>query len=154
MFSFAGERSRNNSHTIQSSYEYYEEVEEVEIDIQSANKDPATAMNNQQDRSERNKKFVLYYATICEFYKILSTDANVLDNFKTTPKLLKFFHLTQLINSEEDEHKATGIDFALLLYRCDTNTHLIDITKDAVALETLQKHNHKEMWQKFRNDKF
>ena len=46
MFSFAGERSRNNSHTIQSSYEYYEEVEEVEIDVQSVNKGPATAMNN------------------------------------------------------------------------------------------------------------
>jgi len=32
-FSFAGGRSRNNSIAVQSSYEYYEEVEEIEVDV-------------------------------------------------------------------------------------------------------------------------
>ena len=43
-----------------------------------------------------------------------------------------------------------GIQFALLLYRCDSDTLLTDITKDATAQEMLRKHNSKEMWQKFR----
>ena len=127
---------------MQSSYEYYEEVEEIEVE--ALGNAPATTtgaktivIENQKDLNERKKKYILYFATISEFYRLLSMDDKILGNFKTTARLLKFFYLTQLINSPDEEHQEMGIKFALLLYRCDSNTRLTDISKDAVALETL-----------------
>ena len=103
-------------------------------------------IENQRGVTEREKRFKLYRLTMREFYTLLSTDALVLDSFKTTPKLLKYFNMTQLINSEDVDQRDLGIKLALLLYRYDANTRLCDITKDEEAAETLQKHNVKETW--------
>ena len=55
-------------------------------------------------------------------------DVFLLDNFKTSPGLLKHFYLTQLILSENPEERNIGVKLALLLYRFDANTHLSDLT--------------------------
>ena len=87
------DRKDQKLRTRESSYEYYEEVEEVEVDGAATNHD-----------DQRQSKFELYYLAVSEFYAILNTNANIMQSFKTTPKLLKFFYLDQLFNSEVEEY--------------------------------------------------
>ena len=134
----------------QDSFDYYEESEENELDYRAGGQqairdgikqpDGASAkinVENQKNITESEKRHKLYLRTIREFYTMLSTDALILDSFKTTPRLLRYFNLTQLINSENVEQRDVGIKLSLLLYRYDANTRLCDITKDADAAETL-----------------
>ena len=60
--------------------------------------------------------------------------------------MLKFFYLTQLILSPETDERDLGVKLALLLFRFDSNTRLVDITTDAIALNILQKTNTRELW--------
>ena len=66
-------------------------------------------------------------------------DPFLLDNFKTSPGLLKHFFLTQLILSENVDERDLGVKISLLLYRFDENTRLTDISMNPEALELLQK---------------
>lgn len=66
-------------------------------------------------------------------------DPFLLDNFKTSPVLLKHFYLTQLILSDSVDEKNLGIKISLLLYRFDDNTRLSDLSSDPEAIEILQK---------------
>ena len=74
-----------------------------------------------------------------ELYELLNMDPFLLNNFKTSPGLLKHFYLTQLILSDSVDEKNLGIKISLLLYRFDENTRLTDISLDSEALEILQK---------------
>ena len=73
---------------------------------------------------EREEKFKLYLDTITELYELLNMDHFLLENFKTSPGLLKHFYLTQLIMSDSIDEKNLGVKIALLLYRFDDNTRL------------------------------
>ena len=81
-----------------------------------------------------------------ELYELLKMDTYLLDQFKTSSGLLKFFFLTQLILSPRDDEREIGINLSLLLFRFDSNTKLSDITSDAAAIEILQKQNVQETW--------
>lgn len=74
-----------------------------------------------------------------ELYELLNMDPFLLDNFKTSPGLLKHFFLTQLILSENVDERDLGVKISLLLYRFDENTRLTDISMNPEALELLQK---------------
>ena len=111
--------------------------------------DPLSArinVENQREKSDSEKRFELYLEAVREFYELLNAEAVILDSFKTNNKLLKHFNLTKLLTSEDVDHKDLGIKFSLLLYRFDTETTLVDITRAPVALEALQKHNVRETW--------
>ena len=156
-FTFNGNASRNSAaaHSgAQSSYEYYEESEEEpdlnslqNVEVPSARgglkqPDPASALINiQNERAdlESEEKFKLYVDTITELYELLNMDPYLLDNFKTSPGLLKHFYLTKLIMSDRIDEKNLGVKIALLLYRFDDNTRLQDISGDPEAIEILQK---------------
>ena len=97
---------------------------------------------------EREQKFNLYLDALTELYELLKIDVFLLDNFKTSPALLKHFYLTQLILAENVEHRDLGIKFALLLYRFDQHTHLIDISNEPAVIEILQKQNERDIWEK------
>ena len=86
--------------------------------------------------------------TVNELYELLNIDPYLLDNFKTSPGLLKHFYLTQLILSDNLDESNLGIKISLLLYRFDENTRLTDISQDPEALEILQKQNMRDMWNK------
>ena len=89
--------------------------------------DPASALINiQNERAdlESEEKFKLYVDTITELYELLNMDPYLLDNFKTSPGLLKHFYLTKLILSDRIDEKNLGVKIALLLYRFDDNTRL------------------------------
>ena len=75
--------------------------------------------------------------TVNELYELLNIDPYLLDNFKTSPGLLKHFYLTQLILSDNLDESNLGIKISLLLYRFDENTRLTDISQDPEALEIL-----------------
>ena len=66
-------------------------------------------------------------------------DVLLLASFKTQPRLLKHFYLTQLIISDNVDHSDLGVKLSLLLYRFDTYTYLTDITADPDALAILNK---------------
>ena len=66
-------------------------------------------------------------------------DPFLLDNFKTSPGLLKHFYLTQLILSDKVDEMNLGVKLSLLLYRFDDNTRLTDISLNGEAIEILQK---------------
>ena len=95
---------------------------------------------------EREQKFQLYLDSLTELYELLHMDVFLLENFKTSPGLLKHFYLTQLIMSEKPDERSLGVKLALLLYRFDANTHLSDLTQDPAAIELLEKENTTELW--------
>ena len=103
---------------------------------------------NQREASERQIKFELYLAAVRELYELLNMDVLLLASFKTQPRLLKHFYLTQLIISSNVDESDLGVKLSLLLYRFDSNTYLTDITADANALAILNKQNTLETWQK------
>ena len=103
---------------------------------------------NQREASERQIKFELYLAAVRELYELLNMDVLLLASFKTQPRLLKHFYLTQLIISGNVDESDLGVRLSLLLYRFDSNTYLTDITADPNALAILNKQNTIETWQK------
>ena len=103
---------------------------------------------NQREASERQIKFELYLAAVRELYELLNMDVLLLASFKTQPRLLKHFYLTQLIISSNVDESDLGVRLSLLLYRFDSNTYLTDITADPNALAILNKQNTIETWQK------
>ena len=103
---------------------------------------------NQREASERQIKFELYLAAVRELYELLNMDVLLLASFKTQPRLLKHFYLTQLIISGNVDESDLGVKLSLLLYRFDSNTYLTDITADPNALAILNKQNTIETWQK------
>ena len=103
---------------------------------------------NQREASERQIKFELYLAAVRELYELLNMDVLLLASFKTQPRLLKHFYLTQLIVSSNVDESDLGVKLSLLLYRFDSNTYLTDITADPNALAILNKQNTIETWQK------
>ena len=83
-----------------------------------------------------------------ELFELLNMDVLLLASFKTQPRLLKHFYLTQLIISGNVDESDLGVKLSLLLYRFDSNTYLTDITADPNALAILNKQNTIETWQK------
>ena len=64
-------------------------------------------------------------------------DVYLLENFRTSPGLLKHFFLTQLILSDKADDRDVGIKLGLLLYRFDHNTQMTHLTQDFRALSIL-----------------
>ena len=99
------------------------------------------------------EQHVVYLAALRELYELLKMDTYLLDQFKTSPGLLKFFYLTQLILSMQVDERDIGIKLSLLLFRFDSNTKLSDITQDVTAIEVLQKHDAQETWKQLSKDR-